>query len=263
LALGTTMPKNQNKQLCHSANTTTAMSQSALPQEMYDILNVLDDGSTVAIVTLLGSLCPITKAHVQAFIEARRLLLAKESDIDNDSNRPPCLERFQEMVGFISVNPDAYVSPKFERNGEILPLKYKERVELVQLAITDVGPWMSTEEFEGETCLTLQRCFPRLSFIHFTMNGADDVLRYRKWRWARENNRFITMGRKGDTEKVVQAAAKRGLNPAYFVMGTELPDISSTAVRDALSERDCSALAEMLHPNVMKWCLEHQTSRQK
>uniref|UniRef100_A0A6U0FWK2 Uncharacterized protein n=1 Tax=Helicotheca tamesis TaxID=374047 RepID=A0A6U0FWK2_9STRA len=231
-------------------------SQSTAWEEMIGILSVLEDRSTIAVVTLLGSLCPITKAHVQAFVEARRLFLPS-----NDENMgPPGLETFQEMIGFISVNPDSYVARKFERNGDTLPLTYDERVTLVELAISDAGhhPWMGAEEFEGETCRTLQRHFPNLNFIHFTMNGADDVLRHRKWRWANKNNRFLTMGRKGDTEKVAEAAARAGVNPDFFIMGTELPDISSTAAREVLLKRDRDALSEMLHPNVMEWCLGHK-----
>uniref|UniRef100_A0A7S4S305 Cytidyltransferase-like domain-containing protein n=1 Tax=Ditylum brightwellii TaxID=49249 RepID=A0A7S4S305_9STRA len=250
------------KQQCHSTSKTTAsILQSNLPQGMCGILNALEDGSTVAVVTLLGSLCPITKAHTQAFIEARRFFLAKDLDnTTNNDNRTTGLENFQEVVGFISVNPDRYVSAKFERIGEILPLKFEERVELVQLAIADMGhPWISMEDFKAETWRILQSCFPHLSFVHYYMNGADDVVKKQKWRKASKTNRFITMGRKGDTEKVAQAAAGEGVNPAYFIMGSDLPDISSTAARDALFRRDYSALAEMLHPTVMERCLDHQS----
>ena len=39
------------------------------------ILANVEPGSRVGVVTMLGSLCPITLGHVQAFVEARRLLL--------------------------------------------------------------------------------------------------------------------------------------------------------------------------------------------
>ena len=40
-------------------------------------LECLEQGTRVAVVTLLGSLCPITLGHVQGFEEARRILLGE------------------------------------------------------------------------------------------------------------------------------------------------------------------------------------------
>lgn len=61
------------------------------------------EGSTkvVAVVTLLGSLCPITLAHVQAFDEARKLLLLLDP---KSSARPTGLEHFDHILSFISAN---------------------------------------------------------------------------------------------------------------------------------------------------------------
>ena len=39
-------------------------------------LRGLPRGSTVAVVSMLGTLCPVTRAHVQMFDAARDLLLA-------------------------------------------------------------------------------------------------------------------------------------------------------------------------------------------
>jgi len=60
------------------------------------LLDELPAGASVAVVTLLGSLCPITRGHVAAFEEARRQMRA-------GSGR---LEPFQECIGFISLNGD-------------------------------------------------------------------------------------------------------------------------------------------------------------
>ena len=38
-------------------------------------LGGLPDGSSVAVISMMGSLCPITKGHVQMFEEARKIVL--------------------------------------------------------------------------------------------------------------------------------------------------------------------------------------------
>jgi hypothetical protein len=202
---------------------------------------------TVAVVTMLGSLCPITLAHTQAFDEARKLLL-------DPNARPPGLERFDHVLGFISVNIDCYVSSKFP--DRISPIHYDDRLLLAKLAISERQDWMDVEDEEGDTVHFLKRIFPTLKFVHFIMNGADDVIKNRKWRWADAKNRFITMGRTGATtqllESMEQAGADFGPN---FLLGPDLPDLSSTAARDAFERHDMEALHGMLHPKVIEWCL--------
>merc|ERR1711988_429482 len=87
--------------------------------------------------------------------------------------------------------------------------------------------------------------WPRLNFVHFIMNGADDVVKYRKWTYAKHGNgRYITMGRPGDTQKVVAGMRSAGIDPeaGAFVLGPELPDMSSTDARAAVTRGDRAAL---------------------
>ena len=67
------------------------------------------------------------------------------------------------------------------------------------------------------------------------------------------------MGRPGDTERVLAGARDAGLDldDGNFVMGPELPNISSTAARAALAQKDMPALKRLLHPRVAAWCLEN------
>jgi nicotinic acid mononucleotide adenylyltransferase len=203
----------------------------------------LAPGSKVGVVTLLGSLCPITLGHTQAFEVARRMLLEDQ------------LCELDEVVGLISLNNAGYVDRKLRGKG-MASISHSERGALVELAVADM-PWIGMENREGESMEQLGRLLPHLSFVHFTMNGADDVRRHRKWTWAGANNRFITMGRPGDTEFVANAAKLAGVNPQHFLMGPELPDISSSAARDALMRGDMRAVESLLHPRVLTWCLEH------
>ena len=138
------------------------------------ILANVEPGSRVGVVTMLGSLCPVTLGHVQAFVEARRLLLGEAGVA-----RPARLEPFSAVVGLISLNSDGSVGAKLKKKG-VASLSYEQRLGLVQMAVQE-HPWLGWESCEGKLLQELQRRHPRLVFEHFYMNGADDVLRYAKY----------------------------------------------------------------------------------
>jgi nicotinic acid mononucleotide adenylyltransferase len=104
-----------------------------------------------------------------------------------------------------------------------------------------------------------------LHFVHFDMNGADNVLRYQKWKYATPNRRSITIGRKGYTESVLSAIAKTDIDhdEGIFIVGPELPNISSSAVRKALKENNIEALQTLLHPSVQEWCISEGRYRRR
>merc|ERR1719203_2360245 len=122
-------------------------------------------------------------------------------------------------------------------------------MQLDELALEECGG-MSCERYEGASMQDLAIQWPRLKFVRFCLNGADDVVKYRKYTWSSSSRRFITMGRPGFTEKVKQgmAAAKVDPKAGYFILGPELPDISSTAARKAVAAQDMGALEGLLHP---------------
>ena len=72
---------------------------------------------------------------------------------------------------------------------------------------------------------------------------------------------MLCMGRPGSTDIVVARARAAGVDVdaqharGVFVLGPELEDVSSTAVRRALRAGDAAALAPLLHPDVAAWCL--------
>eukprot|EP00546_Thalassionema_frauenfeldii_P009850 CAMPEP_0178918120 /NCGR_PEP_ID=MMETSP0786-20121207/13646_1 /TAXON_ID=186022 /ORGANISM="Thalassionema frauenfeldii, Strain CCMP 1798" /LENGTH=202 /DNA_ID=CAMNT_0020591787 /DNA_START=189 /DNA_END=794 /DNA_ORIENTATION=- len=198
-----------------------------------------------------------------AFEEARKLLLANTGESTNDDKgqldflafRPLLLEKFDLVLGYISLNRDNYVLRKFQRNKEP-SLNIEQRSLLVSMAIEDTA-WLGMEEEEGEMVSLLQTQWSYLNFIHFSMNGADDVVRYRKWLYASKEQRFITMGRPGETENVLKGIEKFPVNPTYFVLGPELPDISSTDARKAIKSRNEAELERFLHSSVADWCLKN------
>mmetsp|Transcript_52065 Transcript_52065/g.161558 ORF Transcript_52065/g.161558 Transcript_52065/m.161558 type:complete len:269 (+) Transcript_52065:42-848(+) len=220
-----------------------------------EALGRLRAGSRVAVVTMTGSCCPVTLAHVQCFEEARRILLGEVP-------RPSKMERFAEAVGLLSLNPDHHVAKKMSQKG-LDSIRYHDRARLVELAIGEL-PWMAFNPGrESGGVGDLSRRWPHLRFVRFSLNGADDVLKYRKWEGSGPNRRGIVMGRPGESAKLAKMISRSGidLDMGWFVVGPELPDISSTAVRRACLAGDRDALGAMLHPRVAEWCLTESPYR--
>eukprot|EP00930_Biecheleria_cincta_P014036 TRINITY_DN12239_c0_g1_i2.p1 TRINITY_DN12239_c0_g1~~TRINITY_DN12239_c0_g1_i2.p1 ORF type:complete len:256 (+),score=45.88 TRINITY_DN12239_c0_g1_i2:53-769(+) len=200
---------------------------------------------------MTGSCCPVTTAHIGAFDAAKELLqdAACKKKWKN-------LEPFAEVLGLLSLNGDNYVAAKLKKNGETY-IPSEQRAELVRLA-TGNHEWLDFNPVHEQRAVeALQTEWPNLRFIRYAMNGADDVLKYRKWVGCCKNRRFITMGRPGFTELVEQGALEDevDLESGYFIIGPELKEISSTAVRKALTRGDTDSLEKLLHPEVSAWCM--------
>jgi len=213
------------------------------------LLDALPKGSHVAVITMTGSCCPVTLAHIQCFVEARRILLGEVA-------HPGRMEHFEEVLGFLSLNSDGHVSSKL--NEKRLPyICYEDRAKLVQLATEDL-PWMNFNRTrEHAVVKVLATHWLDLDIVRFTLNGADDVLKYEKWKGCSANQRSIAMGRPGLTERLCVEVRQAGIDTekGWFILGPELPDISSTAVRKALGGGNMTALDGLLHPRVAQWCL--------
>jgi nicotinic acid mononucleotide adenylyltransferase len=220
-------------------------------------LTGLAGGSNVAVITMQGSCCPVTLAHIQCFIEARKIVLGEVPG-------PRRMTRFGEALGFLSLNSDSIVSAKLREKG--LPhIRFEDRAHLVELAVDEL-PWMAfNHSSESAAFDRLVRRFPELNFIRYALNGADDVLKYQKWKGCGEKRRGIVMCRPGVTEKLRAQIRKSGLDMerGWFIIGPELRDISSTAVREACVRGDKEALLDMLHPQVAEWCLTRSPYKPK
>lgn len=104
-------------------------------------LAALPDGAKVALVTLLGSLCPFTLGHLQAFVEARRVLLDAAGQT---APRPRELETYAEVVGIVCLNPDRYVDQKMDKLGQ-KRVPMSERRRFVELSLEGHAHWLSLE----------------------------------------------------------------------------------------------------------------------
>lgn len=213
------------------------------------LLSAVPKGGNVAVVSMLGSLCPITLGHVACYEEARKIIMA---DPSSHVDRPKRLEDFHECLGLVSLNGDGHVMSKVATKGQTA-LSYNQRVEMVRVA-TSEHDWLNFKHGEN-TVEHYRHRFPDLNFIEFDMNGADDVAKYRKWNYVKRSegrHRMFVMGRPGFTHKVLQGMKDSGLDPddGHLIVGPELPDISSTAARDASKRGDVTSLLSIVHPSV-------------
>ena len=71
-------------------------------------LAALPSSSAVAVVTMRGSLCPITLGHVRCFQEARAIFLGGASPAG----------QYSYCCGFLSLNGDMHLMSKFAGKGE-------------------------------------------------------------------------------------------------------------------------------------------------
>ena len=165
---------------------------------------------------------------------------------------------FEACVGLISLNGDGHVAAKLGVEAKDCRLVCKQqRIALVAMAIADKA-WLQVCRGSHISQLAeIRRQWPSLVFCHFEMNGADDVVRYRKWRdKTRSGERLITMGRKGSMQLLEKGMRESGVEEdEFFILGPVLPEVSSTDARAASMRGDRSALLELLHPDVADWLL--------
>jgi hypothetical protein len=164
-------------------------------------------------------------------------------------------------IAYISVNPDYYVESKMQKIGEVA-ISEKNRRMLVDLAVEDIA-WISSLRNAWAALAELKASFSNLKFIHYEVDGADVALKNHTWRRCSEHSRRVAMGRAcadgeaNPTQQIIALAQQDGIDIAagHFIIGPELPDISSSRARAALRAGDLAALRGMLHPRVLDWNL--------
>eukprot|EP00928_Gymnodinium_smaydae_P000128 TRINITY_DN10047_c0_g3_i1.p1 TRINITY_DN10047_c0_g3~~TRINITY_DN10047_c0_g3_i1.p1 ORF type:complete len:308 (+),score=32.74 TRINITY_DN10047_c0_g3_i1:40-963(+) len=215
------------------------------------VLGALPDHACVAVVKMLGSLCPVTLGHVQCYIEARRIIL---DEAEKQAPRPARLERFDECLGLVRLNSDRHVSVKVAEKKQ-KPISIADRGHLIDLATSEL-PWLCYDATRHGLQMLRER-WCKLKFIEIDMNGADDVVKYSKWRYTNPSKRMIVMGRPGSTAAVVAGMKTSRIDPdaGTCFLGPELADISSTAAREASTRGDRETLLTMVHPLVADWLL--------
>ena len=137
------------------------MSSEIIAAESGAGLGDLPIGSRVAFVTMLGSLCPVTRAHLQMFEEAKKLLL------HSDLGRGP----YAACLGRISLNSDEHITQKLEGKSEKMAqlMAQLPRRELVELATSDADmPWVKYKchhQYVDEVKMELKDLEQRTCFL--------------------------------------------------------------------------------------------------
>ena len=202
----------------------------------------------IAIISILGSFCPITRAHVSLFTHTRDYIFQLDSS-------------FCDVLGFILLNSDAHVHRKLQQKGQ-KGLSVLERQHLIQLATKDL-PWLNyVQEQEFQLAYKLRRKWSNIDFTHYVLNGADDVIKYQKWRFASSQYRLIILSRPGwgDTLRARMNEDGAAENENCIIL-PEISSGSSSSVREALSQGDHKRAQELLHHDVWAWCIEHSPYR--
>jgi hypothetical protein len=262
-------------------------------------LSPLPSGSRVAVLWLLGSLCPITRAHVLSLTEGRALLTGKPLErplplIAPGSPAPP--RRAAACLALVRVNPDCFVDAKFERLREApVCLKAEDRAALASAALVKHASWARVLHPGGPGFMQalgeLEARHRSLEFAPYEVSGADDCLKYRKWRrpFARGWSLYVPLrspdpcdaltvalvdamqadaayrrgapefaGPAGDLKDTSMPAPSLPLSlgtPPHVVIGPGLPPYSSTEARAALRVGDTVALHALLPDEVASWLL--------
>lgn len=209
-------------------------------------LRGLENGSEVAVVTMLGSLCPVTVAHISMFTQARTMLM---------KNQDKRFRTFHGVLGILSLNTDSHVQQKLKEEA----LDLFQRQHLVQLAIRNDIPWLFLDERNGNCLEYAKRNFENIKFHHFIMNGADDFFRYEKWRQPLFYGKMIVVGRADYNRRLEQAGSKAELAAKGFYLCSEVHEsahshVSSSKVRRLLQDGNSQdQLRNMLNRKVLTY----------
>lgn len=208
-------------------------------------LQRVTNGSKVAVITLLGSLCPVTVAHISMFEQARRMILSQGG-------------KYEHVLGFVSLNTDYHVKTKLSEEM-ITPLNLFQRKHLVQLAVGDDTPWLHVEETSGHGFDLAKKRFKDLRFKRFFMNGADDFLKYTKWKENMFYAETIIVGRAEHTARLydldvsLDELSKKGFSFCFIAEDDAYLYVSSSKVRSLLQAGEQMKAREMLHERVFTY----------
>jgi len=237
----------------------------------------------VAVVTFVGSFCPVTLAHVTAMKVAKQMLMG---EAQLHMQRPSGLPVPDVVVGYMCANSESKVSKKLAKKG-IASISERDRRMLLDLAVNrpdlswirsmdqaacEVDYRLPQSQRRVEVVEALIRQLPGYEITHYRLDGADVAVQWKAWEQADANNRFLCCGRpsergQGSTADLLSAMrrSKNGnmapgsqwYDQGFFVLLPEMQNISSTQVRSALYSGNMAVLENMLDKAVMEWNIKH------
>lgn len=234
-------------------------------EKILELLVPLTDKSRVAVLNFVGSLCPITKGHVDAISKARDILLGKA---DPAMKLKTPFRPYDECLAYVRVNSDGHVGHKLSKKGEA-SLGVESREHLVRLAASHL-PWLHVGQRDKPAYMWAEEIknkyegkLPVIWFRQWELNGADDVVKYKKWQNCSKKpiRPMITMGR-GEATAIVRTAIEsldESKQPRWCcLLGPEIEgDFSSSKARKALHDGNAKLVKASLHTQVYTWCMTH------
>ena len=175
------------------------MSSSRAPgiPRLEPYLHNLAAGSQVAVITFIGTFCPVTLGHIQCVQVARDVLIGAKKPIGS-----PLTQHFDACVAIMCCNPDKYVNKKMARQKQ-KSMPIKQRQQLLLLAASNMSQWLTVVDYlphQFEKALSsdvwqkLCAAHPSLKFVHVSLGGADDVFTRKKcYQPVGPGNRMLTM----------------------------------------------------------------------
>ena len=229
----------------------------------YDMERLTNKGEGKSVIVCLGgAFNPVHTRHVQALEVAAQWL-------ENNTG-------YRVVAGFLAVAPDGYVMNKCKRTKESC-IKAKHRLKLCELTCEG---HRFIKAYHKSTIGSAQDCGERvkreLNWPYAKVAvivGADRAMsRSGKGKWTSKSKCIsVCVGRKGTTEAVRQVFREddevgRVVNPDFYIVDTELDDVSSTNIRKCLRHVDTSdcetetSNATALEVSVSQYDVSHDVS---
>ena len=155
--------------------------------------------------------------------------------------------------------------PTFQHafNKELAP--FEDRVAMCRRAIDDLARVridLIEQALGGEsrTIDTVQALAERHKNTRFWLVVGADILgevdRWKDWRGLLQKVRLIVIGRRGFERNAALGADPSAL-PTADSADLELPDVSSTRIRNALRDRDYDAIGAWIPRSILDYIAEH------
>ena len=204
----------------------------------------------IAMVNYTGSFHPVTKGHVNMVEKAHAILTGKNQKDLLTTNS--CL-RYDMVVVVVALNDDAYLAEKMkEKRENNIMWNFQQRKKMLSVATRNLPYVFVSSKNASKTIqeITEDPQVKRVAKVtRYELNGADDVVKHKKWL---NKNNLITVGRGGvDTDTAVLEQAKHMNANSFIVIRGDEDDISSTKVRRLLNEKKYKEMEKYVDKDVV------------
>lgn len=217
--------------------------------------SILDSGKErprVALINYTGTFHPVTNGHTMVIEDAYNVLANRV--FDRVWTVPRRIPRYDIVFVIVAFNSEESLRRKMVQAQEpvtaTLHSSVAARAALFSTATAHLPYVYVSTTYGSEIVSQIADVVPTAEITRYYLNGADDVVRYQKWREARANNRLLIAGRGHCTEEVLSHATDN--RAPYYIVLHERTQISSSRIRRLLRDRNLSELRRHMHPGVLE-----------